>query len=75
LGRDDKNNIFDSLIHHKYYENIIKISYLIIFTLDVKMRTIYNKLNVYFTKEKCILNSSINKKNESKTSNQYICSK
>jgi hypothetical protein len=38
--------------------------------IDVKMRTFYNKLNVYFSREKCIINRSLEKIDEFK-SNVY----
>lgn len=66
----------DGICTHGYFINKKCISKLLpmIFPvdlpIDVKMRTLYDKLNVYFSKEKCIINGSINKNYESKTSNQ-----
>lgn len=65
----------DGICTHGYFINKKCISKLLpmIFPvdlpIDVKMRTLYDKLNVYFSKEKCIINGSINKQYESKTLN------
>lgn len=64
----------DGICTHGYFINkkcISKLLPLILpvnLPIDVKLRTLYNKLNVYFSKEKCIINGSINKNYESKTS-------
>lgn len=65
----------DGICTHGYFINKKCISKLLpmIFPvdlpIDVKMRTLYNKLNVYFSKEKFIINGSLNKQYASKTSN------
>ena len=65
----------DGICTHGYFINkkciskLLTIIFPVDLTIDVKMRTLYNNLNVYFTKKKCIINGSLNKQYESKTSN------
>ena len=65
----------DGICTHGYFINkkciskLLPIIFPVDLPIDVKMRTLYNNLNVYFTKKKCIINGSLNKQYESKTSN------
>ena len=61
----------DGICTHGYFINkkciskLLHIIFPIDLPIDIKMRTLYDKLNVYFSKKKCITNGSINKHYES----------